>query len=132
MNQLLNQLDGIDSKSTRLFTVLTTNHPEKINPAMIRPGRIDTAIVVPPPDASTIELLLRTFGGTRLEQNTNLDEAALILDKQSPARVREVLQRSALELLRRTGSLKEKIVGTDLAVIAREVIAEQQLFAPKK
>ena len=131
VNQLLNQLDGIDSKAVRLFTVLTTNHPDKINPAMLRPGRIDAVIKVPPPDAGTIEQMLRTFGGSRLADDTDLTEAAVVLDGQSPARVREVLQRSALEVLRRTGNLESRVLGSDLSAIAKEVVAEKKVSEPQ-
>lgn len=86
---------------------------------------------VPPPDAGTVESMLRTFGGERLAEDTDLTEAAVLLDGQSPARIREVLQRSALEVLRRTGNLKEKVIGSDLSVIAREVVAEQKRFNPE-
>ncbi len=37
---LLNALDGITTPENRLY-FLTTNHPDKIDPALIRPGRVD-------------------------------------------------------------------------------------------
>lgn len=37
---LLNAIDGVASSEGRLI-VMTTNHPEKIDPALIRPGRVD-------------------------------------------------------------------------------------------
>ena len=53
LNEVLNTLDGIDTKDKAIITVLTTNHPENINPAALRPGRIDKVITYLPPDAET-------------------------------------------------------------------------------
>jgi len=43
LSGLLNELDGISNASGRLL-VMTTNHVEKLDPALIRPGRIDFRI----------------------------------------------------------------------------------------
>lgn len=40
-NDLLNTIDGVLSKDAKVITVVTTNHIEKINKAMLRPGRLD-------------------------------------------------------------------------------------------
>ena len=37
---LLNALDGVTSKSG-VITIMTTNHPEKLDPALVRKGRVD-------------------------------------------------------------------------------------------
>ncbi|KAJ1618158.1 hypothetical protein T492DRAFT_569693, partial [Pavlovales sp. CCMP2436] len=37
---VLNVLDGVVDTPNRIL-VMTTNHPEKLDPALIRPGRID-------------------------------------------------------------------------------------------
>src|SRR5437868_8036756 len=48
--ELLNQMDGLANDADVLF-ILTTNRPDVLEPALAaRPGRIDQAIEVPPPD----------------------------------------------------------------------------------
>ena len=48
--ELLNQMDGLADDADILF-LLTTNRPDVLEPALAaRPGRIDQAIAVPPPD----------------------------------------------------------------------------------
>ena len=37
---LLNSLDGVVASEARL-TFLTTNYPERLDPALVRPGRVD-------------------------------------------------------------------------------------------
>lgn len=128
VNELLNQLDGIDSKTAKIMTVLTSNHPDKINAAMRRPGRIDLVLEVLPPDADTVVRMIQSFAHGKLEDNTNLTNASHILAGEAPARVRETVGRAKLESLRRTGNPKAKISGTDLEAVAQEVKAEGNLF----
>jgi transitional endoplasmic reticulum ATPase len=53
MNTILNTMDGVDTKGKPIITILTTNHVEKIEKAMMRPGRIDTLVHFTYPDAPT-------------------------------------------------------------------------------
>jgi AAA family ATPase len=49
--QMLNELDGIEPLKSVLF-LAATNRPDIIDKALMRPGRIDQAIFIAPPDAS--------------------------------------------------------------------------------
>ena len=51
VNQLLTEMDGLESRSAT-FVVAATNRPDMIDPAMLRPGRLDKLLYVPlpPPD----------------------------------------------------------------------------------
>ena len=62
IDDILNILDGIDTKNENIITVLTTNHLENVNQAMLRPGRLDAIINVETPDAETAEKLVRYYG----------------------------------------------------------------------
>ncbi|KAA8922825.1 MAG: ATP-binding protein [Thermoplasma sp.] len=49
--QLLNEVGGINSqKNKNLFIIAATNNPWEIDEAMLRPGRFDIKVYVPPPD----------------------------------------------------------------------------------
>jgi ribosome biogenesis ATPase len=50
VNQLLTEMDGLDSRRT-VFVIAATNRPELIDPAMLRPGRLDKLLYVPLPTA---------------------------------------------------------------------------------
>lgn len=52
MLEMLNQLDGFDTKS-EVKVILATNRIESLDPALIRPGRIDRKIYFPFPDSAT-------------------------------------------------------------------------------
>jgi transitional endoplasmic reticulum ATPase len=128
VNTLLNQLDGIDGKNAEILTILTSNHADEINEAMRRPGRIDVVLEVEPPDAEAVTRMIRRFAGDRLDPKTDLTEASERLEGQIPAMVREVVSRSKLEMLRRTGLASGKITGPDILSVATEVQAENALF----
>lgn len=128
VNNLLNQLDGVDSKSAQIMTILTSNHSNKVNAAMRRPGRIDMVLQVQPPDAETVTRMVKAFLGESLEKDANLTGIGEVLDGFAPAYVKEACGRARLEALRRTGNLKSLINGDDLATVAREVKSEKDLF----
>jgi transitional endoplasmic reticulum ATPase len=51
VSQLLVLLDGLEARG-RVFVIATTNRPDDIDPALLRPGRFDKHVFVGPPDAS--------------------------------------------------------------------------------
>lgn len=59
LSGLLNVLDGVVDCPNRIL-IMTTNHPEKLDPALIRPGRIDKIIYLgylQPPEAKEVSYL---------------------------------------------------------------------------
>lgn len=100
MDDILNIIDGIDTKSANIITVLTTNDLNSLNPAMLRPGRLDAVIEVVPPDAKAVERLLRYYGGSAIKGDTDLTLAGEALDGAIPAVIHEVVKRAKLAQLR--------------------------------
>ena len=58
LNQLLVEMDGFDSNEG-VIIIAATNRPDVLDPALLRPGRFDRQIVVPNPDISGREKILR-------------------------------------------------------------------------
>lgn len=50
VNQLLTEMDGVDQRAS-VFLIAATNRPDIIDPALLRPGRLDKILYVPLPDA---------------------------------------------------------------------------------
>lgn len=100
MDDILNIVDGIESKNTEIMVILTTNHLENINPAMLRPGRLDAIINVLPPDAKAVEKLVRLYGGKLVPENADLTEVGTKLAGQIPAVIRECVERSKLAAIK--------------------------------
>ncbi|KAJ8248497.1 hypothetical protein GJAV_G00242660 [Gymnothorax javanicus] len=79
VNQLLTEMDGLESRR-QVFIMAATNRPDIIDPAVLRPGRLDKTLYVglpPAPDRHAI-LLTITKGGTKpkLDADVNLEELA--------------------------------------------------------
>ena len=65
MLELLNQLDGFDTRGD-VKVIMATNKIETLDPALIRPGRIDRKIEFPLPDVKTKRHIFRYGkGGAR-------------------------------------------------------------------
>jgi ATP-dependent 26S proteasome regulatory subunit len=50
VNQLLAEMDGVDSDNEGVFVLGATNHPWDVDSALLRPGRFDRVTLVLPPD----------------------------------------------------------------------------------
>lgn len=66
MLELLNQLDGFDSRGD-VKVILATNRIESLDPALLRPGRIDRKIEFPLPDIKTRRRIFQVLGMSILQ-----------------------------------------------------------------
>ncbi|CAK6445961.1 unnamed protein product [Pipistrellus nathusii] len=94
--QLLTEMDGIEQLKD--VTVLAaTNRPDRIDKALMRPGRIDRIIYVPLPDAATRkEIFNLQFHSMPISQDIDLNELILQTDTYSGAEVIAVCREAAL------------------------------------
>jgi ribosome biogenesis ATPase len=60
VNQLLTEMDGLESRKG-VFVIAATNRPELIDPAMLRPGRLDKLLFVPLPSPEDRAVILGTL-----------------------------------------------------------------------
>jgi len=58
LNQLLVEMDGFESNEG-VILIAATNRPDVLDPALLRPGRFDRQVVVPPPDVRGREKILQ-------------------------------------------------------------------------
>uniref|UniRef100_A0A8C0IYK2 Nuclear VCP like n=1 Tax=Chelonoidis abingdonii TaxID=106734 RepID=A0A8C0IYK2_CHEAB len=79
VNQLLTEMDGLENRQ-QVFIMAATNRPDIIDPAILRPGRLDKTLYVglPPPVDRLAILKTITKDGTRppLDVDVNLEEIA--------------------------------------------------------
>jgi hypothetical protein len=119
--ELLNTLDGIDTKGAQVFVIFTTNKdPRRFDPTFTRESRLDSIINFTPPDEEAAERLLRWYLGDRLDPTTDLTAISAQLAGLRPASIKEVTAKATLGAARRllatTDNLAGIINGNDLAL----------------
>jgi transitional endoplasmic reticulum ATPase len=127
MDELLNVLDGIDSKHTQVMVVLTTNAVERINPANLRPGRLDAVISVEKPDTAARVRLLQKYGAGVIAPKADLAKAAKELEGAIPAVVAEVVQRAKLSQLKFAPAGATSLQVTEQALVEAAETMKMQL-----
>jgi ribosome biogenesis ATPase len=76
VNQLLTEMDGLDSRRS-VFVIAATNRPELIDPAMLRPGRLDKLLYVPLPSPDDRYSILQALSATvNIASDVNLHTIA--------------------------------------------------------
>jgi len=76
LTALLNEMDGIEALKN-VVVLAATNRPEIIDPALMRPGRLDTILYVGPPDLAARRDILRIKAGKMsVAEDVDLDELA--------------------------------------------------------
>lgn len=112
---LLNSLDGVASSESRII-FMTTNHVERLDPALIRPGRVDYIEELGDAEPDQVEdLFLRFYGPRRREQQPRIDEQGYVLDEQSTMRQDELaaLARQLAELVQIESTRRRRALGLD-------------------
>jgi SpoVK/Ycf46/Vps4 family AAA+-type ATPase len=120
---ILAELDGMD-RSAGIILVGTTNKPELIDPALLRPGRFDKVIYVPPPDVEErVEILKVHLANRPLGSNIDLKTIAGMCERFSGADLANLAREGATLAMRRALSTKEDTVITaeDMNTVASTI-----------
>ncbi|MEM4475417.1 MAG: AAA family ATPase, partial [Fervidicoccaceae archaeon] len=100
VSQLLTELDGLQPMHNVVF-IATTNRPDMIDPAVLRPGRIDKMIFVPPPDRDArLEILKVHTRRMPLDKDVDLEEIATLTEGYSGADLAALVREAGLRALR--------------------------------
>ncbi|CAP23560.2 Protein CBG03070 [Caenorhabditis briggsae] len=94
INQVLTEMDGMNAKKN-VFIIGATNRPDIIDPAVLRPGRLDQLIYIPLPDeASRLQILKASLRKTPLSKDLDLTFLAKNTVGFSGADLTEICQRA--------------------------------------
>ncbi|KAL4436809.1 hypothetical protein ABPG75_003948 [Micractinium tetrahymenae] len=100
MLELLNQLDGFDAM-TDVKVIMATNRIDSLDPALIRPGRIDRKIEFPLPDQKTKRRIFQIHTGRMtLADDVNIEEFVMAKDELSGADIKAMCTEAGLLALR--------------------------------
>ena len=94
INQLLTEMDGIGVKKN-VFIIGATNRPDILDPAIMRPGRLDQLMYIPMPDyESRLSILKANLRKTPIHKDVDLAYIASNTDKFTGADLTEICQRA--------------------------------------
>merc|ERR1712099_7166 len=100
MLELLNQLDGFDDRG-EVKVIMATNRIESLDPAMIRPGRVDRKIEFPLPDEKTKRRIFQIHTSKMtLSGDVNLEEFVVAKDDLSGADIKALCTEAGMLALR--------------------------------
>lgn len=108
MLELLNQLDGFDHREN-LKIIMATNRIDTLDPALIRPGRIDRKIEFPLPDEKTLKKIFKVhIKKMKINGELSLDEFLIPKNNLTGADVRGICTEAALLALKNHRILVEQ------------------------
>ena len=100
MLELLNQLDGFDERG-EVKVIMATNRIDSLDPALIRPGRIDRKIEFPLPDQKTRRHIFNIHTGKMsLAPDVDLEEFIMSKDELSGADIKAICSEAGMLALR--------------------------------
>ena len=100
LNQLLTEMDGMSAKKT-VFIIGATNRPDIIDPALLRPGRLDQLIYIPLPDEdSRHQIFKAAMRKSPVAKDVDLRALAKYTQGFSGADITEICQRACKYAIR--------------------------------
>jgi transitional endoplasmic reticulum ATPase len=107
LSQLLTEMDGLE-KLENVVVIGATNRPDLVDPALLRPGRFDRLIYVPPPDErARLQILKIHTRGMPLAKDVDLEQLARETEGYSGADLAALCREAAMRVLRRNIKARE-------------------------
>lgn len=99
VNQMLTQLDGVEGLQG-VYVLAATSRPDLIDPALLRPGRLDECLYCPPPDqASRYEILKGLSCSLMLDHDVDFQYIASRTENFTGADLKALLYNAQLEAI---------------------------------
>ena len=100
VNQFLAELDGMQTLQN-VLVIGATNRADILDPAVLRPGRFDNVLFVPPPDKDArLEILKVHTKNMPLDANVHLDKLAELTEGYSGADIEGLVREAAMAAVR--------------------------------
>jgi len=109
ISQLLTELDGIETLEN-IVVLAATNRPDMVDPAVLRPGRFDRLIYVPPPDEKTrLQIFKIHTKNMPLDEDVSLERLAAITEGYTGADIAAICREAAMNAIRRNPETGGKV-----------------------
>ena len=106
VNTLLTELDGLSNREG-IYVVAATNRPDIIDPAMLRPGRLETLLFVDlPEEAERVEILQTLSRNLSISFTDAVADVARACEGFSGADLESLLRRAGYAAIKRNDSIK--------------------------
>ncbi|HEX8965809.1 MAG TPA: ATP-binding protein [Patescibacteria group bacterium] len=123
VNELLMQLN--DSSSQNVLVVGATNYPDRIDKAILRSGRMDKRILVPPPDKQARrELFKMHLAGRPSNENINFNALADKTEYFVSSDIELIVEKAARKALSINGPISEKILNDVIDTFSPSITKE--------
>ena len=123
LNELLVAMDGFKNR-TGVFVVAATNRVDMLDPALIRPGRIDKRIFIGNPDTKTREFILQIhIVGKPYDDSISIEDLVEQTNGLSGAQVENLLNEAMLNALKNN---KKTFGQKDIEFVMNKIIAGYQ------
>lgn len=107
VNTLLTELDGLGSSRQGIYVIAATNRPDIIDPAMLRPGRLETLLYVSLPNPlERVEILQTLVRKLPIEFNEDMRRLAEECEGFSGADLGSLLRRAGYSAIKRRDQIK--------------------------
>lgn len=130
VNKLLTLMDGTDQRVKDVVWIAATNHPDQIDPALLRSGRFTEKIAFMPPAADKIPRhIAKWLKAQKVELMDGMDafELGEMLDGQTIADIEGVLQYAWNNAITgSTGAERPRVARNDIEQAMRVVLGHQQ------
>jgi hypothetical protein len=126
--KLLDSLDGITAKGTEILAGFTSNHVDKIQKGVLRPGRLDAVIHVEGIDADGIKKLIRVNIPDHLLSNVDFAKVAESFAGFLPAFAKEAISRAKVYSISRNHGIPDVITTDDLVNAANGLRPQLELM----
>jgi transitional endoplasmic reticulum ATPase len=134
VNEFLAQMSNCSDKG--IFVIAASNRPEKIDPAILRTGRIDRIIYLPPPDFDARVSMFKLYLKKRpIDLGLNYEKLAELTENYVSSDIKFLVDeasRTALKIQARiTQEIFEKVISTNKPSVSNAELKKYELLKDK-